>query len=155
MRDTVYVLDLEGVDSEPLDDQYDSVILEELRAQMANAGFIDVTPDTATADVHVWLSVGAVQTEVWYYWYDWGYWGGWCCYYPPYVGVGSFEKGSVIWQLVDVRGASEQNPPEAVWLAGINGAVQSSAATNANAIRAGIGQAFQQSPYIQAAPSGQ
>ena len=154
MRDEVYVLEAPGGGGEPIDARFNPVILQELRSQMTAAGFQDVTPDTATVDPDLWLGVGAVQTEVWFYWYDWGYWGGWCCYYPPYVGVGSFEKGSVVWQLVDVRNAGQQEP-QAVWLAAINGAVQDSNTATEAGIRKGIGQAFTQSPYIQASPSGQ
>jgi hypothetical protein len=158
MRDTVYEIKLEGQESEPLDRSLQLVILAELRAQMEAAGFVDVSnvaeanPDT----VDVWLGAGAVQSDVWYYYsYGWGYWGGWCCYYPPYVGVGSFTQGSVVWQMVDVRDASEQDPPDAIWLSGLNGIVQSSNAANEGAVRNGIRQAFAQSPYIQAAPAGQ
>jgi len=158
MRDEVYEIKLEGQESEPLDASLQRVILAELRAQMEAAGFVDVS-DVADANpdtVDVWLGVGAVQSDVWYYYsYGWGYWGGWCCYYPPYVGVGSFTQGSVVWQMVDVRNASEQDPPDAIWLSGLNGIVQSSNAANEGAVRNGIRQAFAQSPYIQAAPAGQ
>jgi hypothetical protein len=155
MRDTVYALTGPSGEGDPHDRDYDRVILDELRAQMIAAGFNDVTADTATVDVHAWLSVGAVQNTVWYYWYDWGYWGGWCCYYPPAVGVGNFDKGSVVWQLVDVREAGAQVDPSAVWLAGINGVISGSAPANSDGIRRGIRQAFDQSPYIHASPAGQ
>lgn len=156
MRDWVYALTGPNGEGDPHDRRYDPVILDELRARMVAAGFVDVTADTANPDtVDVWLSVGAVQNTVWYYWYDWGYWGGWCCYYPPAVGVGNFEKGSVVWQLVDVREATAQADPSAVWLAGINGVISGSASDNSDGIRRGIRQAFVQSPYIHGSPAGQ
>ena len=158
MRDTVYEIKLEGQESDPLSRELQMVILAELRAQMAAAGFEDVSEaaETDPSIVDVWLSAGAVQSDVYYYYsYGWGYWGGWCCYYPPYVGVGSFTQGSVIWQLLDVRNASEETPPVAIWLAGLNGVVQDATAANEAAIQNGIRQAFAQSPYIQASPAGQ
>jgi hypothetical protein len=148
MADTVYVLDVDDSSAEPLDPTYNPVILEELRAQMVAAGFRDVTPDTATVAPDVWLSVGAVQAEVWFYWGSWGYWGGWW-YYPPTGGMDSFTNGSVLWQLVDIRGVDDGGDPVPVWLAGINGVVQNSISTTSSGIRKGIDQAFYQSPYIQ------
>jgi hypothetical protein len=61
----------------------------------------------------------------------------------------SFTNGSVLWQLVDVRGVAGGGDPLPVWLAGINGVVQKSISTTTSGIRKGIDQAFYQSPYIQ------
>ena len=156
MEDTVIVLDT-GSSSDPLDQQFNSTIIETLHANMAARGFTREM-DPATNKPDVWLAVGAVKSEVWFYWYDWGYWGGypgWGGYYPPYVGTGSFEQGSVLWQMLDLRDITDPTDPDAeptaMWLGGINGALRSSTSANHDVIEAGINQAFEQSPYISAA----
>lgn len=159
MVDTVFVLDVDDTTAEPIDLRYEPVILEELRAQMVAAGFTDIS---ALADTlpDVQLVCGAVQAEVWFYYYDWGYWGGWYPpywgYYPPAVGLDSFETGTVLWQLMDLRGADPQAPETigVLWLAGINGALQNSESATESGIRQGIRQGFAQSPYIRAAAAG-
>ena len=107
----------------------------------------------------LWLSVGAVESETWVYWYSWPYYGGypgWGGYYPPYVSGASFQQGTVIWQLHDLRGIDNPQDPEAIpplnWIGALNGALQKST-TEAN-VRNGIKQAFAQSPYIAAQPAG-
>lgn len=152
LRDTVHVLDVDDSTAEPLDPAFNEVILEELRAQMVAVGFQDVTPDTATVAPDVWLTVGAVQAEVWYYWYSAGYpgWG----YYPPSVGgASSFTNGSVLWKLVDMRGDAGDGEPLTIWLAGLNGVVQNSTSTTSANLRKGIDQAFYQSPYVKGTPA--
>jgi len=159
LEDTVIVLEVDDSSAEPIDPSYNPVILAELRAQMVAAGFQDVTPDTATVTPDVWLVVGAVQAEVWFYWYNWGYMGGWYgpgWGYPPSVGTGSFTNGTVLWQLMDMRGTVPGDPDQApamIWFGGLNGAVQSSHSTNEAGIRKSIDQAFYQSPYIKGTPA--
>lgn len=159
MEDTVVPLSDPNVTSpEPLDSQYTQVILEEIQAQLADAGFQRVDQTTTRPDA--WVRVGAVQSTVWVYWSDWGYYGGFWGggYYPSYPSGGtfSFEQGTVTWELLDLRGLPDPIPedPEPVtnWLAGINGALQGSQTTE-DGIRTGIRQAFDQSPYIQAESS--
>ena len=102
-----------------------------------------------------------VESEVWVYWYSWGYWGGypgWGWYYPPYLGSASFQQGTVVWQLHDLRGDDDPSDPEARpplnWVGALNGALSSSASTTHSEIRSGIKQAFAQSPYITASGAG-
>ena len=161
MEDTVAELEKPGDDSsEPIETRFNPIILDELQTQMANAGFTrEMDPATNTPDV--WLSVGAVESEVWVYWYSWGYWGGypgWGGYYPPYVGSASFQQGTLIWQLHDLRGIDDPQDPEAKpplnWIGSINGALDSKASTTEAGIRDGIRQGFAQSSYIAAQPAG-
>jgi hypothetical protein len=161
MQDTVIVLDIDDETAEPIDPGYNAVILDQLRASMVAAGFTDVTADTATVTPDAWLVCGAVQSEVWYYYYYWGYWGDWWYpgwgYYPPAVGVDSFTQGTVLWQLMDVRGVDPADPDATVdplWIAGLTGAARSTTGSNEQSIRDGIRQAFAQSPYIQAGSAG-
>jgi hypothetical protein len=159
MEDTVVQLSAPNVTSpEPLDRQYDQTILEEIQTQLADAGFRRVDYENERPDA--WVRVGAVQSDVWIYSYNWGYWGG---YWSPSYGGGypsmnaaSFTQGTITWEFLDLRGIPDPIPedPEPVlnWLAGINGALQSSSTTESG-IRTGIRQAFTQSPYIEAAPA--
>ncbi len=161
MEDTVAILVKPGDDSSiPIDPQYNPIILDELQVQMANAGFTREM-DPAANKPDVWLSVGAVESEVWLYWYSWGYYGGypgWGWYYPPYVGTASFQQGTVVWQLHDLREIDDPDDPEANpslnWVASINGALEYTNSTTASGIRSGIQQGFEQSPYIVAQPAG-
>ena len=161
MEDTVAVLDNGDGSAQSIDRQYNAVILQELQDNLAARGFTrEMDPQNNKPDV--WVAVGAVESEVWVYWYDWGYWGG---YYPPGWGGGyypttvsgaSYQQGSIIWQMLDLRdvadpGAPGVRPP-VMWLAGINGAIKSSNSANEAAIESGVAKAFEQSPYIVAVP---
>jgi len=161
MEDTVIVLDTGDGSGTPIDPSFNPVILQELRAAMVAAGFTDVT-DQAGVEPDVQLVCGAVESEVWYYYYYWDYYGGWWYpgwgYYPPAVGVGSFDVGTLMWQLMDLRGVTPGVPDQdvrAAWIAGINGVLQDADSHTEDAIRTGIRQAFTQSPYIRAAAARQ
>jgi hypothetical protein len=155
MEDTVVALTKPGDnESDPINPVYNPTILASLQAEMEAAGFErEMDPETNKPDV--WLSVGAVESEVWYYYYDWGYWGGypgWGYYYPPYLQTGSFRKGTIIWQMHDLRSVEDPSDPEAQpdlnWVGALNGALEGATGTIEAGIQTGIKQAFTQSPYI-------
>ncbi len=158
MDDTVAALIREGDDSSiPIDPRFNPTILEELQFQMDKAGFTrEMNPETNRPDV--WLRVGAVESEVWLYYYSWPYYGGWYgygWYYPPYVGTTSFQKGTIVWVLNDLRGIDDPTvKPPLMWVASISGALQNTNTTTASDIRSGISQGFAQSSYIAAQPAG-
>jgi len=160
MEDVVAELKKPGDDSStPINPAFNDIILDELQAQMKNAGFTrEMDPENNKPNV--WLSVGAVETEVWLYYYSWPYYGypGWGWYYPPYVGTTSFQQGTIVWQLHDLRGIDNPADPEAKppvnWVGSINGALKSNTSTTASDIRNGIQQGFTQSPYVAAQPAG-
>lgn len=146
--------------STPIDPKYDAVILDALQSQMAAAGFTRIMePDTGANKPDVWLSVGAVESEVWVYYYGWGgYPGyGWGSYYPSYMGVASYQQGTVVWQMFDLRNVDDPTAPDATppvaWLGIINGALSGSASATAASVTNGINQGFAQSPYIAASGS--
>jgi hypothetical protein len=163
MEDTVVELKKPNDDSsQPIHPEFNPTILEALQTQMENAGFIRVVnlspPDTIP---NVWLSVGSVESETWVYYYNWPYYGGypgWGYYYPPYVSGTSFQQGTIIWQMHDLRGIDDPTNPDAdppmIWTGAINGALESSTSTTASGIQSGIQQGFAQSPYIAAQPAG-
>ncbi len=160
MEDTVVELvDPDDSTSEPIT-KFNRAILEEIQTQMTNAGFTRIVdPDAGANKPDVWLSIGAVQKETSVYWYSWPYYGGypgWGGYYPPYVGSTSFQQGTILWLMHDLRAVDNPSDPGAEpplnWVGGLNGAIQKST-TEIN-IRNGIKQAFAQSPYIVAQPAG-
>lgn len=157
MEDTVVGLG----EGDPIDIQFNPTILTALQDNMAARGFTREM-DPANTKPDLWLAVGTVEATVWVQWYDWGYWGGYYPpgwgggYYPPYTGVASFQQGSVVWQMLDLRGVQlpieQDTEPTAIWVGGINGAIKSSDVANHAAITNGIDQAFAQSAYIVATP---
>jgi hypothetical protein len=161
MEDTVVALvDPDDSNSQPIDPRFNPAILNEIQTQLANAGFSRIDdPDNGPNKPDVWISVGAVESETWIYYYSWPYYGGypgWGWYYPPYVGGTSFQQGTVMWLMHDLRLVEDPTDPDSEpslnWVGGLNGAIQNS--TTENSIRNGIKQAFVQSPYIVAQPAG-
>jgi len=155
MEDTVMALvDPNDSSSVPIDPRYNPAILGEIQTQLDNAGFTRIDdPDNGANKPDVWISVGAVESETWVYWYSWPYYGGypgWGGYYPPYVGSASFQQGTIIWLMHDLRNVDDPSDADAEpplnWIGGLNGAIQNS--TTDTKIRNGIKQAFAQSPYI-------
>jgi len=153
MSDEVTDLDSGAGGSDPIDEIYHATILDAIADNMNSRGFVFIE-DTEVEQPDVWVDVGAVQSDVWVQWVSWGYWGG---YYPPYTGVAKFEQGTIIWQLVDLRGvelpALSKAEPTVMWIAGLSGAVKNTQSANHAAINSGVDQGFAQSPYIKAEPS--
>ena len=159
MEDTVVALTKPGdTDSSPINPTYNPTILAALQAEMEAAGFTrEFDPETTKPDI--WLSVGAVESEVWVSYYNWGYGGGypgWGWYYPPYMQTTSFRKGTVMWQFHDLRGIEDPtNPntkPPLNWVGALNGALEGNTNSIKSGIESGVKQAFAQSPYIVATP---
>jgi uncharacterized protein DUF4136 len=97
-----------------------------------------------------------------YPWWGGGWWGGWypgypggCyyCGYPPVVGYQTYDVGSVVLDMFDLR----QIPDNGVipgdydpsWIAVIRGLISSTQSFNADRVISGIEQAFAQSPYLK------
>ena len=161
MEDTVVELKIPDDDSsEAIDWRFNAIILEEIQGQMAKAGFTrEMDPGTDKPDA--WVSVGAVESEVWVYTYSWGYWGGypgWGGYYPPYISATSFQQGTLVWQMHDLRDVEDPSAPGAEpalnWVGSINGALNKYTSSSGTELRAGIQQGFTQSPYIAAQSAG-
>jgi hypothetical protein len=145
--------------------QFDQNILDMVRQNMANYGYLlESDPEGNAPDLI--FTVKAMGTRnyfaysyyPWYYW-DWG-WGWyyksadyWYPYYPPYWGgtyITSYEVGTLIFGLYDVRNATAATDSiPVVWNADINGLLGSTAATLERRLEYGINQAFEQSPYLK------
>lgn len=145
--------------------QFDQNILDMVRQNMTNYGYVlETEPESNSPDLI--FTVKAMGTRnyfaysyyPWYYW-DWG-WGWyyksadyWYPYYPPYWGgtyVTSYEVGTLIFGLHDVRNATPTTDSiPVIWNADINGLLGSTAATLEKRLEYGINQSFEQSPYLK------
>jgi len=80
-----------------------------------------------------------------------GWWNCWWCF-PPVVSTRSFEVGSVVIEMFDIRKIPPGGPiPDdfaASWLAVLRGLLATNPGTNNTRIVGGVQQAFLQSPYL-------
>lgn len=95
-----------------------------------------------------------------YPWYP-GWGGGWypgypggCyyCGYPPTVSYQSFDVGTIIVDMFDLRQLTPGNIPDEfdpAWVGVFRGLVSSNPASNSDRLVASINQAFDQSPYLE------
>jgi len=144
MSDTIYTFGTGSDNLVPNDDISSSnanAILNSIKSNLANYGFVDKTSTPADADVFVaaivtsstWVS-GGCYGGYWSYWYPYY---GWC--YPVAY---TYTTGT----LLIVMAEKETNSTKGVWVAGCNGVVSSTVTTSR--INSDINQAFQQSPYL-------
>jgi len=89
----------------------------------------------------------------WYGGYYPGYPGGcYYCGYPPSVGYASYEVGSVVLEMHDLRQIQVGEPiPSELdisWVAIMRGLIATNPSTNNTRLISGIQQAFAQSPYL-------
>jgi len=142
MPDSVLHISKDGpVDSES--PALDQQILSAIGSNMEQYGYtVELNQDQADVIVVVmtartqWASGGCIP------WY-WGY-------YYPYPGycypvAYTYETGTILIQMVDPDGG--ESARDALWVAGINGLLNSSSSTASRIDRA-IDQAFIQSPYL-------
>ena len=91
-----------------------------------------------------------------YPWYGggWGCWycGCYYCYYPPTVSYQSYDVGTILVELIDVRQLTPGETPAEFspsWVGVFRGLVSSQAATNSARVVGSINQAFDQSLYLK------
>ncbi len=163
LLDSVVHIDLEDNNNDNLlTRDNDALILSRVAAGMEGYGYTEETdPDNNTPDVI--LQVGALAVThgayVSYSWWDWWGWypsypccgAGWGYWYPwaPAVGVVTYDVGTlVITMIAPAKIGPLADTITAVWVAGINGLLQGSAASISARITSTIDQAFDQSPYL-------
>lgn len=71
----------------------------------------------------------------------WWYW--WC--YPPYIGVSSYDVGTVILDMKDLADGTDGDPS---WRAFMRGLLSSNESSNSTRTVESINDAFEQSPYL-------
>ena len=167
MPDTIVVIKDENDTKEYLTDEQEQIILNKIRSNFEEWGWID---STSTADTmpDVVITVTAIATKVqgawWYYWgwYGWGgYYPGWGYpgypgypWYPPsYPVYYEYTTGSLIIDMIDWKSADPNSEyPPFVWAAALNGLVNR-VPVNTAKIEEGIDKIFELSPYLDIRPS--
>ncbi len=128
---------------EPLDPQLAGYILTAIKNNLQEYGYTRVAnPQDADVVVVSLATKTEWTTSTCYPWYwDW-WWGtpGWC--YPVAY---KFDTGTVLIVMVDPDEAGQKST--ALWVAGINGLIDSASNARERITRA-INQAFLQSPYL-------
>jgi hypothetical protein len=130
------------------------VILDQIKKNMAGYGWTQVNKNN---NPDVLLLVSAMTTTNIYYYYDWYYWNWWyggyygwyypCCYYPAYVT--GYRSGSVLMQLVEIKGIPNGDNIPVQWTGILNGLAEGGSSTLAPRVQSLIDKAFAQSPYLK------
>jgi hypothetical protein len=159
--DTVmHVNDDEG-DDPNLDRENDEFILELIRQNMLDLGYLEIANPDSLNRSDLELLVSATTTDFYSYYSYWGgYWGwyGWGSYgwgwgypgYPWYPGGGlynSYTTGTLIIEMLDTEVTGLDDPPGIVWMGLVDGILTSGSSTTR--LNTQINQVFEQSPYLQ------
>jgi hypothetical protein len=129
-----------------------SSVRDAIAANMEAAGF-NAAASAPEADVGLQLSFYTASID---YYYSGGYcdiyYGWYGCYYPP-VYAGSYSVGTAVLAMVDltVPPATGQEFPS-LWGSFMYGVLDGLAAYNQAKLVEAVNRAFDQSPYLQAAP---
>lgn len=82
-------------------------------------------------------------------WWDYGYWGPWWGgWYYPYPVTYTYDTNTLVMEMVDLTGDSEDKNIPVIWYANSSGA-QYSGMYNLQLLVNSVGQAFKQSEYIK------
>lgn len=168
MPDTlVHMVDPEEEDV--IDHSKDYIVLNQIRANMANYGYQRVNADTL-ADVILFGSVMVSSNYNIYYDYGWNYYWGWYPwspgwgwggggYYWPCCGGGwpvvtSYDKGTVIVEMIDPDGdiPDADSNGVGIWLGAANGILSSSTINNTERTKNMLDQMFINSDYLNLNP---
>ena len=164
----VHIID--DVDDDPIPRMFDDFILEQVRLNMLQLGYIEETdPETNAPDLTVTVSAMSSEHEV-YTWYPyWGWYWGYGGYYPysakavkdtpsalyyyypwyPYSTYYTYQSGSILMEMVEVaRIDPEVEAIPVVWAAIVNGVLEDSQSGAQARLSKGIDQCFEQSPYL-------
>ena len=165
LLDSVMHIDLEDNNNDDLlNRDSDALILSQIRSNIEALGYTEeANPATTAPDVFLMVGALAVtntQAYVSYPWYDWYGWYPYygCCgpgygyYYPwaPTVDVVRYNTGTLVITMIDpTREGVDPNTISVIWVGGINGLLEGSAASLATRVTAAINQAFDQSSYLR------
>ena len=138
---------VEGEEPEYLTDQQADLILDRIRTNMIDRGYVE-TDVPAEADLLIMPATISSTTVVVYCDYWSGYWDWW--YYPGYGGCYyptgyTYTTGSVI---ITMQTTSPSSTGVNVWGAVVNGLLEDTKASIEARVEKGIDQAFLQSPYL-------
>ncbi len=138
--------------------QFDQQMINLVRTNMVNLGYIDSTPtQTFQPDVLTSISITASRNYTAYTFYPWwGYPGfGWpCCVGGPGWGwpttvVSSYRVGTIFIDMIDVDQSITTGTIEVIWDGAINGPFEGSEPVSMERIDRTFNQAFAQSEYLR------
>jgi len=163
LLDSVVHIDLEdNANDDLLDRSNDALILARVRAGIEGMGYTEeMDPDNNTPDVLFLVGAWAAANTA-YFSYGWWPYYGWypyypCCYGPGYgwgypvggVGSVSYNTGTLVITMLDPSRPGTGMQAPVLWVAGINGLLEGSAASQTARITNLINQAFDQSPCLR------
>ncbi len=162
MPDTIIHLNTDDPNAIDIPRDNDEQTLDSVRVQLTRLGWTEVDWDDAANGAPVEVAIlnlaSATENTQWWVSYPpggcWWYpcWG-WGWYWPPYVGVTSYDAGTYFMIMADAEGVAAGDSTAAVWGGAINGVLSSSGASNYQRLLGGISQAFRQSPYLRGSTS--
>lgn len=131
-------------------------LIDAVVAEMNSRGYQRITDpeQKSEADLGVQLSYIAQRVNIssgwWGGWWDYGYWGPWWGgWYYPYTVNYSYDTNTLVMEMVDLSDGGEENAKlPVVWYADASG-YQYNSNYDIRLMTEAIGQAFEQSPYIQ------
>lgn len=136
-------------------------IVGALARSMTESGYVR-TDDKSAADVGLQLSYVERVTyfigcDSPYWWWDypfyWGpdYWGDWYGWYCPYAVSYRYASGSLLTEMLDLtkRPTADDEELAVVWGSFIGGLLSADRRVNLQRTLEGIGQSFEQSPYLR------
>lgn len=137
-----------------------SELINEIRTNMVNYGYVEVDVNVDTPDVALFAQILKTEETGWSWWNYWGWWGGgwwggnpWYPCYPPYCGGGfypySYDDGTLAVEMIDVN---SYNPADSsvniLWFNISNGVLSSKSTTNIQLAKDAIDRAFGLSSYL-------
>lgn len=136
------------------DHSNDAALVARTRQNMDALGYTYIDWETVNEnnlpDVALIMMVAVNRWTAVTYWGCGGYWGwwgwyppGWGCGYPGYSTT-SWEQGTLLTDMLDPSGASNETIP-AVWTGAINAVLSSSSGVNLDLALSGIDQSYEQS----------
>jgi hypothetical protein len=144
--------------------RFDRMILNEIAAQMAAAGYVRVTdPQSVPPDLVVLAGVTSsthvayvtYAGDYWDWWYGWDWWvpldASWGFYYPWYPSTATYvyRTGTLLIDLFDPRARDDGlRLIGSLWVGALNGLLDGNDVALATRIQGGITRAFVQSPYL-------
>lgn len=132
-------------------------LIKAVENAMNNRGYQRITdPEQKDeADLGVQLSYIEQTTHIvsggyWNGWWDYGYWGPWWGgWYYPYTVSYSYDTNTLVMEMIDLSDNGTENAKlPVIWYANASG-YQYNSWYNIQLMTDAIGQAFEQSPYIQ------
>lgn len=141
-----------GDDEDSVSHTHDAAVLANIKANLDALGWTEVDEHTTQPDIMVAVGVTTSTNTGWAVgWWDWfyGWWGGWGWYYPPVYYPYSYQTGTLMVGMLDVRGTTGSTTEvPVVWVAAANGVLRGSTSSNVTVINQLIDQAFEDSPYL-------